>query len=138
MAYIFWGFQMKQIMKRARTRPAGTTRLKQSGAMKSNLSEHAQGDNLRGNIRSNIHTSMEKYTTLAREAMMAGDRVLAESFYQQAEHYLRLSNEFKENIVVLPRSESTPLTPLAQEHVIPANDFEMSIEQELAIAQSKL
>ena len=125
------GIQMKQMtmMKRARTR---TTRSKQSSAMKSNLSETSQGDNLRGNIRTNIQNSVEKFTTLAREALVTGDRVQAESYFQQAEHYLRLNNEYKENILVMPRSE-TP--PTSQEVLIAANDFEMSIEQELAIAQ---
>lgn len=126
---------MKQMMtKRARTRAVSTTRSKQSGSMKANLSDFSQGDNLRGNIRSNIQNSVEKYTALAREAMVTGDRVLSESYYQQAEHYLRLSNEFKENILVLPKCE-TP-SPTTQETVIPANDFEMSIEQELTIAST--
>ena len=137
MAYIFWGLQMKHmIMKRARTRLTSATCSKQSRSLKANSSEHAQGDNLRGNIRTNIQSSMEKYTTLAHEAMMTGDRVLAESFYQQAEHYLRLSNEFKENILVLPKSET--IVSSAQDHVIPANDFEMSIEQELEMAQANI
>jgi hypothetical protein len=127
------GIQMKQMimMKRARTR---TTRSKQSSAMKSNLSETSQGDNLRGNLRTNIQNSVEKFTNLAREALLIGDRVQAESYFQQAEHYLRLNNEYKENILVMPRSE-TPAP--SQEVLIPANDFEMSIEQELAIAQQK-
>ena len=122
---------MKQIimMKRARSR---TTRSKQSNSTKSNLSENSQGDNLRGNLRSNIQNSVEKYTTLAREALVTGDRVQAESYFQQAEHYLRLNNEYKENILVMPRSEA-PTPP--QEILIAANDFEMSIEQELAIAE---
>jgi hypothetical protein len=128
---------MKQMimMKRARSRPTTTTRSKQSGSMKSNSSDFSQGDNVRGNIRSNIQNSVEKFTTLAREAMLTGDRVLAESYYQQAEHYLRQNNEFKENILVLPKCEALSHP---QEVIIPANDFEMSIEQELAIAQSKL
>lgn len=136
MAIKFWGPQMKQMMmKRARTRPTSTTRSKQSGSMKSSVSEYPQGENLRGNLRSNIQNSVEKYTTLAREAMMTGDRVLAESYYQQAEHYLRLNNEYKENIVVLPRNETSIQ---AQDVIVPANDFELSIEQELASAQAAL
>lgn len=126
------GTQMKQVimMKRARTR---TTRSKQSNSVKSNLSELSQGDNVRGNLRNNIQNSVEKYTVLAREALLIGDRVQAESYFQQAEHYLRLNKEYKENILVMPRSEAPVLPP--QEVLIPANDFEMSIEQELAIAQ---
>jgi hypothetical protein len=99
---------MKQMMmKRARSRPTPTTRAKLSGTLKPNSSDYSQGDNPRGNIRNNIQNSFEKYTTLAREATMTGDRVLAESFYQQAEHYLRLNNEFKENVLVLPTHEES-------------------------------
>jgi hypothetical protein len=128
---------MKQMMmKRARTRPTPTTRSKLSGSLKPNSSEYAQGDNLRGNVRNNIQNSVEKYTTLAREAMVTGDRVLAESFYQQAEHYLRLSNEYKENVLVLPCNEDSDIDS-EQPVIIPANDFELSIEQELALAQSR-
>lgn len=124
------------MMKRARTRPTPTTRSKLTGSLKPNTSEYSQNDSVRGNARHNIQNSFEKYTTLAREAMMTGDRVLAESFYQQAEHYLRLANEFKENIVVLPTHEASEVE--AQEEVIyPANDFELSIEQELEMAQNR-
>jgi rubrerythrin len=127
---------MKQMpIKRVRTHLAPTGRSKQPGAMKSNLSEQAKGSNLRGNIRGNIQHSIEKYMILAREAMMSGDRVLAESFYQQAEHYLRLNNEYKENIVGLSKNQPAPS---AQERMIVSNNFEISIEQELSIAQSRL
>jgi len=37
----------------------------------------------------------EKYVTMARESMASGDRIAAEDYYQHAEHYLRVMNEFK-------------------------------------------
>jgi hypothetical protein len=125
------------MMKRARTRPAPTTRSKQCGPLRSNSSDSSASDNLRGNLRTNIQSSVEKYSTLAREAMMTGDRVLAESYYQQAEHYLRLINEYKENILVLPRTETAAVAPV-EVTAEPINDFELSIEQELEIAQASL
>lgn len=128
---------MKQMMmKRARTRLTPTSRSKLSSSTKSNMNDYSQNENLRGNLRSNIQNSVEKYTTLARDAMTTGDRVLAESYYQQAEHYLRLNNEYKENIVILPRAEAKASEK--DEALIAANDFELSIEQELAIAQASL
>jgi len=36
---------------------------------------------------------LEKYTGLARDAQSSGDRVLAESYYQYAEHYYRIVHE---------------------------------------------
>ena len=47
-------------------------------------------------IRGNATQITEKYLTLARDAMSAGDRVLAESYFQHAEHYQRMLNEANE------------------------------------------
>lgn len=44
-------------------------------------------------IRGNAMQITEKYLTLARDAQGAGDRVLAESYLQHAEHYQRMLNE---------------------------------------------
>lgn len=44
-------------------------------------------------IRGNAFQINEKYLALARDAAAAGDRVLAESYLQHAEHYQRLINE---------------------------------------------
>ena len=46
-------------------------------------------------MRGTNHQVFEKYMLLAREAKTVGDRVLAESYYQHADHYLRLINEQK-------------------------------------------
>ena len=47
-------------------------------------------------IRGNAYQINEKYTTRARDAMSSGDRVLAESYLQHAEHYQRMINEMTE------------------------------------------
>lgn len=47
-------------------------------------------------IRGNAIQITEKYLTLARDALSAGDRVLAESYFQHAEHYQRMLNEANE------------------------------------------
>jgi hypothetical protein len=44
-------------------------------------------------IRGNAHQVYEKYLALARDATAGGDRVLAESYYQFAEHYYRIIHE---------------------------------------------
>lgn len=44
-------------------------------------------------IRGNAFQVNEKYLSLARDAAAAGDRVLAESYLQHAEHYQRMLNE---------------------------------------------
>ena len=40
---------------------------------------------------------LEKYTTLAQDAFSNGDRIVAENYYQYAEHYQRVLNETKED-----------------------------------------
>ncbi len=40
-----------------------------------------------------ISKALEKYTSLAQDAFSNGDRIVAESYYQFAEHYQRVLNE---------------------------------------------
>ena len=40
-----------------------------------------------------ISKALEKYTNLAQDAFSNGDRIVAESYYQFAEHYQRVLNE---------------------------------------------
>ncbi|MEZ0223249.1 MAG: DUF4167 domain-containing protein [Alphaproteobacteria bacterium] len=47
-------------------------------------------------IRGNCYQINEKYVTLARDAASAGDRILAESYLQHAEHYQRMINDMQE------------------------------------------
>ncbi|MFZ5608140.1 MAG: DUF4167 domain-containing protein [Pseudomonadota bacterium] len=52
-------------------------------------------DGTRGDQRSrgNPAQLLEKFKSLARDALAMGDRVLAENYLQHADHYLRLLNE---------------------------------------------
>ncbi|HCY56685.1 MAG TPA: DUF4167 domain-containing protein, partial [Oceanicaulis sp.] len=50
-------------------------------------------------IRGNAAHIYEKYLQLARDASSSGDRVMAENYYQHAEHYLRILQ------VIQPRRE---------------------------------
>ncbi len=43
-------------------------------------------------IRGNAFQVHEKYLTLARDAYSSGDRVMAENYFQHAEHYYRIVN----------------------------------------------
>lgn len=47
-------------------------------------------------IRGNAYQITEKYQALAKDAAAAGDRVLAESYLQHAEHYQRMINEMSD------------------------------------------
>ena len=45
-----------------------------------------------GRIRGNASQVIEKYQALGRDALLAGDRIAAENFFQHAEHYFRVMN----------------------------------------------
>ncbi len=44
-------------------------------------------------IRGTAHQVAEKYLALAKDASSAGDVIVAENYYQHAEHYIRIINE---------------------------------------------
>ena len=48
-------------------------------------------------VRGTAQQVLEKYQSLARDAFSSGDRVLAESYLQYAEHYYRVMNADAEN-----------------------------------------
>lgn len=76
-------------------------------------------------IRGNAFQINEKYTTLARDAMSSGDRVLAESYLQHAEHYQRMINEMTEEYNKYNPPQPHQQQPQGTEEQPP----EMSVEQ---------
>lgn len=73
--------------RRARGRP----HRRQNGGINKNANFDSNGPE--GRVRGNANQVYEKYINLARDATSAGDRILAESFYQFAEHYYRIVND---------------------------------------------
>lgn len=49
-------------------------------------------------IRGTAHQVCEKYLALAKDASSAGDRILAESYLQHAEHYQRVINSWEDGL----------------------------------------
>ena len=69
------------------------TRLTTNKSKASNLKPSSNGDYYENQSRLySAQQSFDRYTTLARDALTMGDRVIAEGYYQHAEHYLRLIN----------------------------------------------
>ncbi len=61
-----------------------------------NLNHIRSFDNRGSNVprtRGALSKALEKYTTLAQDAFSNGDRIVAEGYYQYAEHYQRVLNE---------------------------------------------
>jgi len=70
--------------RRGRGRPSG----RRGNNNSPNRSYDSSGPDVK--IRGTASTVYEKYSALARDAIVSGDRVAAEDFYQHAEHYYRV------------------------------------------------
>ncbi|MDP6829344.1 MAG: DUF4167 domain-containing protein [Alphaproteobacteria bacterium] len=70
--------------RRGRGRPSGRRGFNNSP----NRSYDSSGPDVK--IRGTASTVYDKYMALGRDAMLSGDRVAAENFFQHAEHYYRL------------------------------------------------
>ena len=61
------------------------------------MSDLQNGSNfIRKNAGRNNHNAsnlVEKYTNLAREALLNGDKILSENYFQHAEHFIRILGE---------------------------------------------
>ena len=70
--------------------------------MNSNNSSHPNNGNLnfnRNGSMNNIHNvekTMQKYQQLAKDAQSNGDPVLAQNYFQHADHFLRRYNELND------------------------------------------
>ena len=61
---------------------------------------HANGDFQRKSFSRNNHNAsklVEKYNNLAREALANEDKILSESYFQYADHFMRVLNERDKN-----------------------------------------
>ena len=81
---------MRQGSHSKRNRGRGGNR--RSGTPSRNHTFDSNGPDIR--IRGNAHQVHEKYINLAREASTNGEAVLAESYFQHAEHYYRILSAF--------------------------------------------
>ena len=122
-----------------------TRRFRRHQNERSNFSR-GNGNNqarLRSNSFSNGHTRnkfrpslsaeklLEKYTTLAKEAMSSGDKTLSENYLQHADHFMRViedrnknQSQHKPSIIHKPDGDDKHLsqnTDIKQDHVIDNN-----------------
>jgi hypothetical protein len=63
---------------------------RRSGVPSRNQNYDSSGPDVR--IRGSAYQVYEKYLNLALDATSVGDRIMAESYYQHAEHYYRIIN----------------------------------------------
>lgn len=83
-------------MKPSQKRYTHNNRGSRHGGKPQGRYHHTQGRSSAAQ-RNHLQQQLEKYTNLAREVSSTGDKILAESHYQYAEHYLRMLNIIKED-----------------------------------------
>ena len=104
--------------RRFRRRPNGRNGMhhNSSGRTRTNQFSNVQ---LRGNFRSQLSAEklLEKYTSLAKEAMSVGDKTLSENYLQHADHFMRIidhknqnRNQMKSNMVDQTKEENKSLS----------------------------
>ena len=91
-------FQRNNKMRRFRRRPNGRNNLSRNSQprMRTNLFVNGQP---RNNFRTSMSAekSFEKYSSLAKEAMSAGDKTLSENYLQHADHFMRMIEDKNRN-----------------------------------------
>jgi len=80
-------------------------------------------------IRGTSQQLFEKYLQLGRDATSSGDRVMAESYFQHAEHYFRILNAMNQ-AAQQQQQQQQPRRPYGEENPSPqpeAEDTETSL-----------
>ena len=94
--------------KRFRRRVNGRNNMSHNNAQTRLRSNSFSNDQTRNNFRSSLSVEklFEKYSTLAKEAMSSGDKILSENYFQHADHFKRViedknrtRNQSKINII---------------------------------------
>ena len=112
-------FQRKP--RRFRRRPNGRNHMSHGGINdNTRLRNNSFSD---GQTRSNFGTFLsaeklfEKYSSLAKEAMSSGDKILSENYLQHADHFIRVvedknrnRNQIKANVVSKPIEDDKHLS----------------------------
>mgnify|MGYP006111037469 CR=1 FL=1 len=74
---------------------------------------HTNGDFQRKSFSRNNHNAsklVEKYNNLAREALANEDKILSESYFQHADHFMRVLNEQEQNRIVHVKNQTDSKT----------------------------
>ena len=87
---------------------SGDRNFKRNGEGQKFNSDFSNNSNFRrsvpGKNNHNAPKLIEKYNELAREALLNGDKILSENYFQHADHFMRISNE--QNSTKLPKVQS--------------------------------
>ena len=90
-------FQRNKI-RRFRRRPNGRNHMSRNPQSRMRTNQFVNGQS-RNNFRTSMSAekSFEKYSSLAKEAMSAGDKTLSENYLQHADHFMRIIEDKNRN-----------------------------------------
>ena len=74
---------------------------------------HSSGNN------NNAPKLIEKYSNLAREALLNGDKMLSENYYQHADHFLRILQEQRMSKIESPKESNELITKKISANNVP-------------------
>ena len=98
----------KRNYRRNRYRNNGEKNYQKNGGVQKLNSDIANGFSFRriNQNRNNQNATKlaEKYTTLAKEALTNGDKILYENYLQHADHFIRIFEEKENNKIVVEKS----------------------------------
>ena len=91
-------FQRNNKMRRFRRRPNGRNNINRNSQPRMRTNPFVNGQS-RNNFRTSMSAekSFEKYSSLAKEAMSAGDKTLSENYLQHADHFMRMIEDKNRN-----------------------------------------
>ena len=104
--------------RRFRRRPNGRNGMHHNSSVRTGTNQFSNVQ-LRSNFRSQLSAEklLEKYTSLAKEAMSVGDKTLSENYLQHADHFMRIiedknksRNQMKSNMVDQTTEENKSLS----------------------------
>ena len=91
-------FQRNNKMRRFRRRPNGRNNMSRNPQPRMRTNQFVNSQS-RNNFRPSMSAekSFEKYSSLAKEAMSAGDKTLSENYLQHADHFMRMIEDKNRN-----------------------------------------
>ena len=90
-------FQRKRFRPRSKNR--GYQRHSNGNGQMRLRSDSFSNDHRKNNFRStqSAEKLLEKYTSLAKEALSSGDKTLSENYFQHADHFMRIIEDKNKN-----------------------------------------
>jgi hypothetical protein len=77
---------------------------------------HSSGNN------NNAPKLIEKYSNLAREALLSGDKMLSENYYQHADHFLRILQEQRMSKIESKKESNELITKKISANNVPGSN----------------